>query len=420
MKLVKFSPAWSMVLSIVALVLVSVSTASAQTEKVLHAFGAGTDGAYPFDTPIFDANGNMYGTTWEGGNTNHGTVFEMSPDGKGGWNEAVLYNFQGRPTDGGKVSGGVILDAAGNLYGTSRYGGSEACSGACGTVFELSNSGGTWTETILYLFTGGADGFHPFGGLTMDAAGNLYGMTHDGGSKGRGTVFKLSLNNGTWTKTILFNFGGSAGEFPVSTLTLDSLGNLYGTASAGGVKNGGLVFELTKTAKGNWKEIVLHNFIGGADGSEPSANVIFDTAGNLYTTTFYGGGGGCPAGCGTIVELSLSGSTWTETIIQKFTQDATGYHLNSGVVIDSTGTIIYGTTRDGGDLNVCNATGCGSVFKMTLSGGIWTRTQLYAFRGFPADGSVPFSGVTLNNGVLYGTTVFGGKNHPGTLYEVIP
>src|SRR5579872_2485747 len=155
MKFVKLPPVWVMVLSIVVLGLVSVHTASAQTEKVLHAFGAGTDGAYPFDTPIFDGNGNMYGTTWEGGTTGHGTVFEMSPNGKGGWNETVLYNFQGRPTDGGKISGGLVLDAAGNLYGTSRYGGSEACSGACGTVYELSPSNGTWTETILYYFGAG-------------------------------------------------------------------------------------------------------------------------------------------------------------------------------------------------------------------------------------------------------------------------
>src|SRR5271165_268149 len=415
--------AWGVFVALFAVVgLLSVNAAEASAhEKLLHSFGSGTDGAYPFDTPIFDAKGNMYGTTWEGGTGGYGVVFEMSPTAKGGWTEQVLYNFVGRPNDGGRVSGGLVRDKAGNLYGTSRAGGSESCNGACGTVFELSPSKGTWKESVLYFFAGGEDGDHPYSGLAIDDAGNLYGTTHDGGANDKGTVFELSFSGGTWTKTKLLDFGGTAGEYPVAAPILDASGNLYGTTSSGGTKNGGgTAFELSNTGSG-WTETILHNFLGGTDGQEPSAGLIFDHAGNLYGTTFYGGAGGCQGGCGTVFELSPSSGGWTETIIQNFTQDATGYHLNSGVIMGAKGKI-YGTTRDGGNLKQCVPTGCGTVFEMVFSNGAWTRTRLYSFGGFNLhDGSVPFAGVVLNRkGHLIGTTVFGGANHPGTVYEVTP
>src|SRR5664280_3872238 len=270
------------------------------TEKVLHNFNEnGTDGALPRAPLIFDAAGNLYGTTEYGGtyyDSDLGTVFELTPAAGGGWTEKVLHNF-GIGRDGTDPLAGLIFDAAGNLYGTTEYGGTYYDSDL-GTVFELTPAaGGGWTEKVLHNFVIGRDGTDPLAGLIFDAAGNLYGTTEYAGNYGAGTVFELTPTaGGGWTEKVLHNFNGTDGEFPYSSLIFDGAGNLYGTTSAGGTYSSclsgyycGTVFELTPAAGGGWTETVLHSFGNGTDGYSPSAGLIFDAAGNLYGTTPHGG-----------------------------------------------------------------------------------------------------------------------------------
>ena len=214
-------------------------------ELVLHAFN-GTDGGSPSDNPIFDASGNMYGTTYEGGRALTGVVFKLSPSGGAGWSESVLYAFQGTGftagPDGVNPVAGVVFDAEGNLYGTCDYGGPANL----GAVFELSPNGdGTWTETVLHTFSGGSDGGHPYAGVILDQQGNLYGTTQ-GTTGSNGTVYKLSRgSNGHWSETILYAFrGGADGSTPYGALVMDTAGNLYGTTAFGGQFGGGVLFEI--------------------------------------------------------------------------------------------------------------------------------------------------------------------------------
>ena len=223
-------------------------------EKKLHNFiRNGTDGIYPSAGLIFDTDGNLYGTTYGGGDYYRGTVFEMTPNGSGGWTEKKLHNF-GNGTDGANPQDDLIFDAAGNLYGTTGEGGSNACGGpGCGTAFELmSDGGGTWTEKRLHNFGNGTDGVYPYGALIFDADGNLYGTTYGGGSNactgfGCGVAFEMTPNgSGGWTEKKLHNFGsGTDGANPSASLIFDAEGNLYGTTTYGGSHNGGTVFEIT-------------------------------------------------------------------------------------------------------------------------------------------------------------------------------
>src|SRR5271165_1152285 len=247
------------------------------TEQVLHYFSHnGTDGIEPFGGLIIDAAGNLYGTTQEGGTHSGGTVFELSPGAGGTWTEQVLHNFSG--TDGNYPGAGLIFDAAGNLYGTTYTGGTYSI----GTVFELSpQAGGGWTETVLHNFDAtGTDGAFPEAGLIFDAAGNLYGTTFEGGTYGSGTVFELTPGmGGTWTEQVLwsFNDNGTDGTNPLAGLTIDAAGNLYGTTEQGGSYGWGTVFELTPGAGGVWTEQVLHAFNNnGTDGLAPVGGLIFD------------------------------------------------------------------------------------------------------------------------------------------------
>jgi uncharacterized repeat protein (TIGR03803 family) len=267
-----------------------------------------TDGAEPSAGLVFDQKGNLYGTTFYGGDGGYGVVFKLTSEGK----ETVLYNFcvQNNCTDGAEPSGGLVFDQKGNLYGTTLEGGaSKDCpyGGGCGVVFKLTPKG---KETVLHYFctqTNCADGFGPSGGLIYDQRGNLYGTTAEGGAGkdcfselGCGTVFKLAPEG---KETVLHSFCAVYfcidGEFPNAGLVFDPKGNLYGTASGGGALSGGLVFKLTPKGK----ETVLYGFCwqdNCADGASPYAGLIFDQKGNLYGTTRYGGDGayGCGYGCG--------------------------------------------------------------------------------------------------------------------------
>ncbi len=345
------------------------------SETVLHSFNDdGTDGWTPLAGLIFDAAGNLYGTTGTGGTYHGGTVFELSPVPGGGWTETVLHSF-GNGTDGSGPGGGsLIFDATGNLYGTTTAGGTFTCPrDGCGTVFELTPTvGGAWTETVLYNFQRGSDGHVPYAGLIFDASGNLYGTTQEGGTgnclngqtHGCGTVFELTpAVGGGWAETVLHNFGiGNDGTYPGANLIFDSAGNLYGTTVNGGDYVGGTAFELTPAPGGAWNESVLYSFnLQGPGGAGPVGPLVFDAAGSLYGTAiqngiYYGG---------TTFKLTPGvGGTWTETVLHSFNENGSdGYYPVGGVIFDAAGNL-YGMTQSGGT-NGCGIEQCGTAYKMT-------------------------------------------------------
>ena len=333
-------------------------------ETVLHSF-TGADGAYPYAGLVRDAQGNLYGTTSYGGASGDGTVFTIAATGE----ESVLYSFTGTGGDGAFPQAGLILDGQGNLYGTTSEGGNLACplpsGGGCGTVFNLSPPGGgagPWNETVLYAFTGiGGDGAFPQAGLIEDASGNFYGTTFFGGSLscpgfyGCGTVFKLSAAG---QETVLHAFSSTAGDggFPEATLIQDAQGNLYGSTLGGGTLDDGNLFKMTTTGQ----QTVLYTFTGGADGAAPAAGLILDNKGNLYGTTTEGGDLTCPAGsnfgCGGVFQLTAKGKRSVLHIF--FGTGGDGAVPYAGLVRDAQGNL-YGTTFYGG------AYGAGTVFKLT-------------------------------------------------------
>jgi uncharacterized repeat protein (TIGR03803 family) len=276
----------------------------------------------------------------------------------------VVYSFVGGSNDGANPFGNLIEDSSGNLYGTAERGGDQYCgplggnsNHGCGTVFELVNSSGTYTEKVLHRFAGeSGDGYRPDGGLIMDGAGNLYGTTSFGGSYVWGTVFELVNSGGTYTEKILHSFGGSStdGQIPFGSLVMDAGGNLYGITEEGGGADDccGTVFELMNSA-GTYTEKILHVFNEGTgDGEDPTAGLIMDASGNLYGTTGYGGASGnCQGGCGAVYELVNSSGNYTEQLLYSFTGGSTdGADPYAGLIMDSSGNL-YGTTANGGVSN---------------------------------------------------------------------
>jgi uncharacterized repeat protein (TIGR03803 family) len=392
-------------------------TSSGQ-ETVLHTFAGGSDGGDPFGNLVRDGDGNLFGTTVDG------TVFKIDPSGQetvihhftgadgkepgaifmdtaglfGGTisggaenmgviyriaagQESTLYSFPGR-SDGVNPEAGVTMDSAGNLYGTTnRFG------RGYGSVFKLDPAG---RETVLHVFAGGKDGSSPIAGVVLDSAGNIYGTTTSGGLPGYGIVYKLDSSG---AETILHTFaGGTDGFLPTGGVTLDSAGNLYGTTTAGGTADAGILFKLDPTGK----ETILHTFTGGFDGAQPKGNVTFDSAGNLYGTTSIGG----------VYKFDTAGNF---TVLHTFAGGPAGYDLEAGVTLDSSGNI-YGTAYAGGGTNGC----CGVVFKLSPSGAL---TVLHNFTG--PDGSGPLAGVVFDTaGNLYGTTQVGGANNLGVVYKI--
>jgi uncharacterized repeat protein (TIGR03803 family) len=258
------------------------------------------DGGEPFSTVVFDSSGNIYGTTFTGGAHNMGTVFKLTPSG-GGYTESVVYSFAGG-NDGAQPLDGLTFDTAGNLYGTTSAGGSTtACSGeGCGTVFKLTPSGSGYTESVIYAFQGGNDGKNPNAGVAIDAAGNLYGNTWQGGAGGGGTVYELSPNGSNWTFNLLYSVPNAG--FAVGRVVLNS-GNLYESLQDGGAFGFGQVFELVNSS-GNWIYTDLYDFTDGADGANAIGGVVLDSSGNLYGTTTFGAGTGCGGnGCGVVWEI---------------------------------------------------------------------------------------------------------------------
>jgi uncharacterized repeat protein (TIGR03803 family) len=370
------------------MLLAATESAQAQTFKVLYSFEGSifSQGQFPYGNLLLDTAGNLYGTTYSGGPSDFGLVFEVNSSG-----ESALFTFAGGPSDGAYPFAGLVEDNAGNFYGTTTAGGSSGL----GTVFTGDSIG---RNSVLYNFAGRTDGAYPYGGLILDAAGSLYGTTAEGGS-GLGTIFKLEKSG---AKTILHKFAGgpSDGQYPLYTsLIMDKAGNLYGVTEEGGTSGQGVVYELSK----NGTFTVLHSFAGGkTDGCLPFGTPFMDTTGNLYGTTY---------SCGT----SDEGIVWrvsknrTESVLHNFAGGKKdGAQPFAGVVGDTNGNV-YGNTQTGGASNL------GTVYELNAKGKI---TVLHSFAG--SDGEYPFGGLVRDaKGNLYGTTVDGGSSGVyGTVWQI--
>lgn len=362
------------------------------------------------DAPLLgDKAGNLYGTTQQGGTGQVGTVFKLAPDGT----FTVLHNFGDGDFDGQNSAGSLVQDKAGNLFGTTYYGGEFLCGDlGCGTVFEITPDG---TESVVHQFEGEArsDGEAPYAGLIADRSGNLYGTTAFGGSAncdpplGCGTIFRLA-KNGAFTELYAFK-DGTDGAFPFASLLIDSDGNLYGTTSEGGgsgcnSQGCGTIFKLAPDGK----ESVLYTFTGGNDGSMPYAGLIIDSAGNLYGTTLKGGG----KDVGVVFKLTPTG---TETVLHSFSGGRDGRFPHGALLTDRRGTF-YGTTWYGGSRSQSCHGGCGTIFKITPDG---HEKIIHVFS--QTDGAIPTSALIADkSGHLYGTTFEGGQNGGGTIFEITP
>lgn len=387
-------------------------------EQVVYTFG-GSNGALPQSKLVYTASGQLFGTTYIGGNTTTcpnpngcGVVFELSAPNHGVRNYHVLYVFNGGSGDGQSPLGNIVFDGAGNLYGVTWFGGPGVGSYGGGTVYKLSPAGGgLWTETVIHTFGIGSDGLWPLAGLTIDAAGNLYGTTSEGGTNNSGTVYELTPNlDGSWSETILYSFAPRPdGYSPTGEVIFDAAGNIYGTTTLGGTLNLGLVFELSPSSSG-WSETILYNFTGGKDQGYPGSPLWLDAAGSLYGTA-----GAVRYGNGAIYKLTRnSDGTWTETTIHHFyPQGNDGESPSSGLTVDADGSL-WGTTLTGG------TEGAGTVYTLVpRTGGGWGYHVVYNFNGVPQ--AWPMGGVTLGPGhTLFGVTVDDTTPYSGGLYEITP
>jgi uncharacterized repeat protein (TIGR03803 family) len=400
-------------------------------KTTLHSFTT-SDGAFPGGKFAFDSAGNLYGTTSAGGTYDNGFVFKLAPHLRGTWTKTVLYNF--KATRSGTLPGDLIFDNAGSLYGVANRGGNLSCNQGlgCGFIYKLTPSAkGSWTETTLYTFNGLGDGNGPVGRLVFDSAGNLYGATtfggDPGGSVGSGVVFELSPSaSGSWSETTLYKFAGTVndGAFPTSGVVFDQAGNLYGTTPTGGPAFYGIVFRLSPSSQGQWIETILHNFSGSpADGNGPY-QVAFDSAGNLYGATEFGGNAmannPCGSGCGTVFRLApASGGQWMETILADFNSVVNGIGVGNSLTFDAAGNL-YGVTSTSGNSGCNSGASCSALFKLSPStGGAWTESIVYQFGSTAGDVTRPWSLTFDATGNLYGT---GGTSTPndGVIFEFAP
>jgi len=369
-----------------------------------------TDGAYPGPL-VADNAGNLFGTAFTGGSSQRGLIFELSPPSQAGgsWTETVLYNFTGG-TDGQNPTGALAMDAHGNLFGTAYE-----TFDSYGNVFELAkNSDGTYTFSVLYAFTGGSDGGLPGYGVIIDASGNLYGETGGGGNTGCppfgcGVVFELSPSSTGWTEQVLHAFQTTGAYGPTNPLLLRN-GNLYGTTGLGSGSLGfdGTVYELSPSG-GTWNFTELYAFQGASDGSQPGP-ISFDNNGNLFGTTPDGG----TFSYGTVFELTPSSGTWNKAVLHSFAGGTDGNQAMQ-VVLGPNGEL-YGVTYYGGNVPLCPLYGgCGAVFKLTNQAGTWTNSTL------SVNGSQVFRplGLTLVGRKIFGP-IFNKPNvsSNGAIFEV--
>lgn len=407
-----------------------------QTYKVLWSFGgAPNDGANPVSNLILDDAGNLYGTTRLGGTYDSGTVFELSPNSNGTWTETVLYNFCTLQCfDGSEPEAGLVFDSLGNLYGTTKGGGTSPLCPAendCGTVFKLSppsSQGGAWTESVLYSFcalpnnNSCEDGYYPVSQLAIDASGNLYGTTSTGGTGhypdntgGGGTVFELSPTPSGWTFSSLYSFCSLGqgkicpdGNAPLAGLKFDGSGNLIGTTEFGGGQNQkgqGVVYKLSPSALG-WTESTIYGSISQNTGSEFEGAVSIRGS-TIYGTFFMGGNNGDNSGG--VFRVNPTHETYV-TLPFSYVN---GANPAAGMIVSSANNALFGTSSMGG------ANGRGTLFEVTPPG----FTVLYNFCSATncTDGANAFGSLIEDQaGNLYGTTKLGGGNNNGVVFEITP
>jgi uncharacterized repeat protein (TIGR03803 family) len=396
-------------LFLIAVAVLTSQPTQAQTFSVLHNFTGADDGSQPYAGVTMDGAGNLYGTTFYGGPGLDGAAYELKRVGSEYVVDPLFDFYTGSGVGGTNPVARVVFGPEGLLYGTAQYGGPDGG----GTVFKLQppvEAPRTAiyfdTETVLYAFSTGPDGYNPNRGDLLFDQGNIYDTTISGGNPcGCGVVYELSPPGNWSTETVLYSFSGSDGSMPFSGVISDNAGNLYGTTYSGGLYDFGTVYELSPSGSG-WTERVIHSFTGGSDGGHPFAGLTFDQAGNLYgATSDYGTSGG-----GTVFELST-----TFTVLHSFSGPAgNSCGPAASLFIDSAGNLYDTTSCDG-------SRGYGSVFKLTPTPTPpWTLTDYHDFTG-GSDGSNPFSNVVLDtSGNLYGTASRGGSQTVGVVWEITP
>jgi uncharacterized repeat protein (TIGR03803 family) len=411
----------------------------AQTFSSLYSFAQqGGHGWQPWGGVVVGAQGQLYGTTYYGGTYTYGTVYELAPPASQGsaWTETVLHSFGDQNGDVYPTTG-LAMGAGGALYGVTAEHGSSSLPTTYGTAYQLRPPSGTsthWPDSLLYQFTGGADGDSPAGALTVGPGHALYGVTSSGsGASQFGAVFRLTppaTSGSGWTETVLWGFGGGAGQpsIPQGSLAIYS-DRIYGTTQFGGTGDVGTVFELAPPTVegGTWTEATIYSFTGrNGDGISPLAGVVADANGVLYGTTEEGGIQPCGHnGCGIVFSLtppSVAGGAWTEAILHSFgAEEGDGSEPYAGVILGPNG-VLYGATYVGGsNQGATCGEGCGIVYELvppSSQAGTWTEVILHTFDG--TDGSGPYASLTLANGALYGTTRFGGASNQGTVFSLVP
>jgi len=380
---------------------------AASKEKVIYSFTGQGDGSDPSSPLTLDSNGNLFGSA---ASSNYGTLFRLTPSANGQWKEIPFYSFKGG-SNGAYPTGSIVLGPNRAFFGVTVGGGAYSD----GIVFELTLP--TVQQIALYNFQEEANSPTSPNSLIRDQAGNLYGTTLTGGIQALGSVFELSpASGGKWTyqEIFTFSYGGEYaqyGAYPYGALTIDATGNLYGTTFEGGVYGDGTVFELTNTSRG-WKESLLYNFTGGDNGGAPLAGVIFDSQGNLYGTTLNGG----QDEVGTVFQLAPKRRGWVHQVLYSFSGGHDGGSPYYGsLVLDAAGNL-FGTTKNGGDAQL------GTVFKLARNSRShkWKETVLHSFTGAP-DGVNPLFGLVIDPaGNLYGTTPTGGTDNFGAVFEITP
>jgi len=438
----KYTAFWMQALTVVVLALLFIaSSAVAQTENILHRFNPTTaDGLNPQSGLVADKSGNLYGTTYQGGTADWGTVYQLKPPATAGgaWTETILHDFTNN-ADGASPLGSLTFDKSGNLFGTTIYGGVGVNGNSNGTVFELSppaTSGGTWTYKVIASFDDGVVAINPVGGLVFDAAGNLYGTSAGGieiellcGETPCGNVFELqppAVSGGAWTGKSIYNFGTSGandGTVP-NYVVFGAGGALYGTTSFGGALETGTFYKLTPpaTSGGAWTEKILFSFPNNL--GIPSGGLTAGGNGSFFGTAAFTGS----SGSGIVFQLipPSGGKGWTQSVLYNFTGGSDGSGPVQGVLRDTSGNL-YGVANGGAnfDPGMCLANGCGTVYKLSppaVSGGAWTETSLHDFAG-GHDGGNPVGRPILLRGFLFGTTAYAGTPNyglGGVVYRITP
>jgi uncharacterized repeat protein (TIGR03803 family) len=405
----------AMTLALLLVGLLSLSSmAAAQTVNIIG------NTAYTLSSVIFDSAGNIYGTTNIGGTSTNchavgcGTVFELSPTSSGSWTLNTIYTFNGEwpdeDTDGAWPSAGLVIDSKGRLFGTTGLGGNYTC--ACGTVYMLSpTSSGSWKETVIYRFSG-PDGMYPYTGLLLDSKGNLYGTTSSGGAFNQGTLFMLSPTSAGWKESVLYSFTGKAdGAYPLG-IAFDAAGDIIGNTEYGpNLNTCGEMFKLSRSSSA-WTETNLYNFTGtNGDGCEPGNFFSFDTAGRLWGTTYVGGNNNQ----GTVFTLTHSSGVWKESVLYRFTGGNDG-GVPDSIAISPSGEV-FGFTNYGAPNGCSNIFGCGQIFKLSHDSTGWKVSDTYT-----APLQEPsFGGLTFDkSGNLYGTNVENQYQTDGHVFELTP